>query len=45
MEKIASFCINHDVLTKGMYVSNYILSTFLSFESEMAKNIARGLEK
>ena len=21
MEKIASFCINHDVLTKGMYVS------------------------
>ena len=31
--------------TKGMYVSNYILSTFLSFESEMAKNIARGLEK
>ncbi len=31
--------------TKGMYVSNYILSTFLTFDSEIAKNIAKGLDK
>ena len=30
---------------KGMYVSNYILSSFLSFDSDIAKNIARGLDK
>lgn len=30
---------------KGMYVSNYILASFLSFESEMADNIANGLDK
>jgi len=30
---------------KGMYVSNYILSSFLTFESEMASNIAKGLDK
>ncbi len=30
---------------KGMYVSNYILSTFLTFESEIAQNIANGLDK
>ena len=31
--------------TKGMYVSNYILSTFMTFESDMTKNIAKGLDK
>ena len=31
--------------TKGMYVSNYILSSFLSFDSDIAKNIANGLDK
>ena len=31
--------------TKGMYVSNYILSTFLTYDSEIAKNIANGLDK
>lgn len=30
---------------KGMYVSNYILSSFLSFDSDIAKNIANGLDK
>lgn len=30
---------------KGMYVSNYILSSFLTFESEIADNIASGLDK
>ena len=30
---------------KGMYVSNYILSTFLTYDSEIAKNIASGLDK
>lgn len=30
---------------KGMYVSNYILSTFLSYDSDIAKNIASGLDK
>lgn len=30
---------------KGMYVSNYILSSFLSFDSDIAKNIASGLDK
>lgn len=30
---------------KGMYVSNYILSSFLTFDSDMAKNIASGLDK
>jgi len=31
--------------TKGMYVSNYILSTFMTSDSEIAKNIANGLDK
>ncbi len=31
--------------TKGMYVSNYILSTFMTYDSEIAKNIAKGLDK
>ena len=30
---------------KGMYVSNYILSSFLTFESGIADNIAKGLDK
>lgn len=30
---------------KGMYVSNYILSTFMTFESDMTRNIASGLDK
>ena len=31
--------------TKGMYVSNYILATFMSFESDIVKGIAKGLDK
>lgn len=31
--------------TKGMYVSNYILSTFMTSDSEISKNIAKGLDK
>ncbi len=31
--------------TKGMYVSNYILSTFMTYESDITKNIAKGLDK
>ncbi len=30
---------------KGMYVSNYILSSMLDFSSEIDKNIARGMDK
>ena len=31
--------------TKGMYVSNYILSTFMTYESDITRNIAKGLDK
>ena len=31
--------------TKGMYVSNYILSTMLDFDSEITENIAKGTDK
>ncbi len=31
--------------TKGMYVSNYILSTFMTYESDISKNMANGLYK
>lgn len=31
--------------TKGMYVSNYILSSMLDFSSEIDKNIATGMDK
>ena len=30
---------------KGMYVSNYILSTFLNREGDISKNIASGMYK
>ena len=31
--------------TKGMYVSNYILSSMLEFSSEIDRNIANGMDK
>lgn len=31
--------------TKGMYVSNYILSTFMTSENDITRNIAKGLDK
>ncbi|MBR5322867.1 MAG: radical SAM family heme chaperone HemW [Clostridia bacterium] len=36
---------NYYFTTKGMYVSNYILSTFMTCESDITKNIAKGLDK
>ena len=36
---------NYYFTTKGMYVSNYILSTFMTYESDITRNIAKGLDK
>ncbi len=36
---------NYYFTTKGMYVSNYILSTFMTNESDITRNIAKGLDK
>ena len=42
MEKSENF---YRFTLKGMYVSNYILSAMLDFDSEILDNIARGTDK
>jgi hypothetical protein len=36
---------NYAFTTKGMYVSNYILSTMLDFDSSIVSNIVNGTDK